>query len=91
MIDKKTGQQLKRKKQTCTRAGIVLTSKDCKIWQIRIPTVDGESEKRYGCATTSRLVTFFLLLDMGHNIDDADKIAFRKTRLRGKYFDKEKE
>lgn len=91
MIDKKTGQQLKRKKQTCTRTGIVLTSKDCKIWQIRYPALDGESRERYGTANTSRLVTFLLLLDMGHNIDDADKIAFRKTRLRGKYVDKEED
>ena len=91
MIDKKTGKQLKRKEYERTKTGIIVTSKDCKNWQISYPTLNPEGEKRYGTATTSRLVTFFLLLDMGHNIDDADKIAFRKTRLRGKYFDKEED
>lgn len=87
MKDRKTGKELIRDKETCTKTGIVLTSKDYKKWQIRYPTPEGDDKRYGGSTTTKRLAIFFLLLDMGHTLEDADDIAFHKTRLRGKYID----
>lgn len=79
MVEKK-GKKIKRKKPTKTETGLVFTSKDCKKWQIRYP----DGNKRYGGATSERVAIFFLLLGTGHSLENADDIAFRKTRKRRK-------
>jgi len=82
MEDKRNKSKLIRKKPIKTRQGLVFTTKDYKHWQIRYPSDD---DYRYGGATSERVAIFFLLLGMGHTLNDADEIAFRKTRTRGKY------
>jgi len=82
MEDKKSKTKLIREKPIKTKRGMIFTSNDNKHWQIRYP----DGDYRYGRSTTSeRVAIFFILLGMGHTLDDADKIAFHKTRTRGKY------
>ena len=79
MLEK--GEVIKREDKTWTETGFVITTKDRKNWQIRYPN----GEETYGGCSTEKLAIFFLLLGMGHTLEEADDIAFHKTRLRGKY------
>lgn len=63
-----------------TKKGIVFTSKNGKIWQIKYP----EGEPRYGNATAERVAIFFLLLKMGHSLEEADRIAFEETKTKSR-------
>lgn len=65
----------KREKGIDTKKGIIFYSKDGKDWKIKYP----EGEPRYGGATAERVAIFFLLLGMGHSLDEADRIAFKET------------
>ncbi len=74
------GKDLERKKPLKTKNGIVFTSKNGKIWQIDYPNPN-EKDHRYGGDTTAEKVAkFFILLDKGHSLEEADRIAFEKTK-----------
>lgn len=79
MLEK--GEEIIREQKTWTEKGFVITTKDRKNWQIRYPN----GIERYGGCTTEKLATFFLLLGIGHTLEQADEIAFHKTRIQGKY------
>jgi len=71
------GEEIKREQKRWTEKGFIITTKDRKNWQIRYP----DGTERYGGCSTEKLATFFLLLGMGHTLEEADEIAFEKSKL----------
>ena len=68
--------ETKREKAIKSKKGIILYSKGTDKWWLQYP----DGSKRWGGATTIRVMNFIYYISKGKSIDEADRLAFKVVK-----------